>query len=51
MLAVNVTHMWPYLLDIQNVNRRTVSKLLEHSDISTTQVYAHVLDEMKRKAI
>jgi integrase len=34
-----------------NTDIYTVSKLLGHRDVSTTQVYAHVLDKAKREAV
>ena len=35
----------------RNVSGDTVSKLLGHTNVQTTQIYAKVMDESKRKAV
>ena len=44
-------HSFATLMVSQNVDIYTVSKLLGHKDIATTQIYAKVLDEKKKEAI
>lgn len=44
-------HTFATLTLSQGVDLYTVSKLLGHADISTTQVYARVLDEAKQEAV
>lgn len=44
-------HTFALLLLDQSTDIYTVSKLLGHTDVKTTQIYAHILDEKKRSAI
>ena len=44
-------HTFALLLLEQSTDIYTVSKLLGHTDVRTTQIYAHILDEKKRSAI
>jgi len=44
-------HSFATLMVSQNVDIYTVSKLLGHKSITTTQIYAKVLDEKKKEAI
>jgi integrase len=44
-------HTHALLLLSKNVSLYTVSKILGHSDIKTTQIYAHILDQNVREAI
>jgi integrase len=44
-------HSFATLMVSQNVDIYTISKLLGHKDIATTQIYAKVLDEKKKEAI
>lgn len=39
------------LLELTNGDLYTVSKLLGHKSILTTQIYAHVRDKMKHAAV
>ena len=43
-------HTFATLALTNGVSLYTVSKMLGHSDLSITQVYAEVIDEMKQKA-
>lgn len=44
-------HTWATLLLYDETDLYTVSKILEHTPIKTTQVYVKVANEMKRKAV
>ncbi len=44
-------HTCATLLLYYGADLYTVSKILGHTSIKTTQVYAKVADEMKRKAV
>lgn len=44
-------HTFAVMMLELNTDIYTVSKLLGHRDVSTTQVYAHVLDKAKRDAV
>ena len=44
-------HTYATLLLYYGADLYTVSKLLGHTDIKTTQIYAKVMDETKRKAV
>lgn len=44
-------HTFAVMMLELNTDIYTVSKLLGHRDVSTTQVYAHVLDKAKREAV
>lgn len=44
-------HTFALLLLDQSTDIYTVSRLLGHTDVRTTQIYAHILDEKKRDAI
>lgn len=44
-------HTFATLLLTKNVDLYTVSKLLGHKDISTTQIYAKVIDQSKKDAV
>jgi site-specific recombinase XerD len=44
-------HTFALLLLEQSTDIYTVSKLLGHRDVRTTQRYAHILDDKKRQAI
>lgn len=44
-------HTYAYLLLKQNVNIYTISKLLGHSHVKTTEKYLHLLDMDKREAV
>lgn len=44
-------HTFATMMLSLGVDLYTVSKLLGHADIKTTQVYAHIIDEGKREAV
>lgn len=44
-------HTFALLLLDQSTDIYTVSKLLGHTDVKTTQIYAHILDKKKQEAI
>ena len=44
-------HTFALLLLDQSTDIYTVSKLLGHTDVKTTQIYAHILDQKKREAV
>lgn len=44
-------HTFALLLLDQSTDIYTVSKLLGHTDVKTTQLYAHILDKKKQEAI
>jgi len=44
-------HTFALLLLDQSTDIYTVSKLLGHRDVKTTQIYAHILDQKKRDAV
>ncbi len=44
-------HTYATLLLTYGADLYTVSKLLGHTDVATTQIYAKVIDEKKRKAV
>lgn len=44
-------HSFAYLLLKKNVNIYTISKLLGHSHVKTTEIYLHLLDKDKHEAI
>jgi len=44
-------HTYATLLLTYGANLYTVSSLLGHTDISTTQIYARIVDENKRKTV
>lgn len=46
----NFRHTYATLLASSGVSIYTVSKLLTHSNVTTTQIYADIVDEDKRKA-
>jgi len=47
----NARHTYACLLIASGTDIYTVSKLLGHKDIKTTQIYAKVMDETKREAV
>ena len=44
-------HTYATLQIANNTDLYTVSKLLGHTDIKTTQIYAKIMDKNKRKAV